>query len=53
MENKELCVNMRKTKVMICGKGLDTVKPSGKYPCGVCKKVVEKNKFSVSFQGCK
>ena len=29
---------MGKTKVMICGKGLDTIKPSGKYPCSEYKK---------------
>ena len=38
MENKGLRVNMGKTKVMICGKGLNTIKPSGKYPCSVCRK---------------
>ena len=34
---------MEKTEVMICGEGLDTVKPSGKYPCSVCIKGVERN----------
>ena len=29
MENKGLRVNIGKTKVMICGKDLDTIKPSG------------------------
>ena len=43
MENKGLRVNMEKTKVMICGKGLDTIKPSGKYPCSVCRKGVGRN----------
>ena len=28
---------------MICGKGLDTIKPSGKYPCSVCRKGVGRN----------
>ena len=42
MENKGLRINMRKTKVMICGKGLDT-KLSRQYPCSVCRKVVERN----------
>ena len=27
IENKGLPVNMGKTKVIICGKGLDTIKP--------------------------
>ena len=31
MENNGLHVSMRKTKVMVCGKGLDTIKPSGKF----------------------
>ena len=43
MENKGLCINMGKTKVMICGKDLDTIKRSGKYPCSVCRKRVRKN----------
>ena len=43
MENKVVRVNMEKTKVMICGKGLDTIKPSGKYPCSVCRKGVGRN----------
>ena len=43
MENKGLRVNMGKTKVMICGKGLDTIKSSGKYPCSVCRKGVGRN----------
>ena len=34
---------MGKTKVMICGKGLDTIKPSGKYPCSDCRKGVRRN----------
>ena len=43
MERKGLRVNIGKTKVMICGKGLDTTKPSGKYPCSVCRKGVGRN----------
>ena len=42
-ENKGLRVNMGTTKVMICGKGLGTTKPSGKYPCSVCRKRVGRN----------
>ena len=43
MENKGLRVNIGKTKVMICGKDLDTIKPSGKYPCSACRKRVGRN----------
>ena len=43
MENKELSANMGKTKVMICRKGLNTIKPSGKYPCSVCRKRIKRN----------
>ena len=37
MEKKGLRVNAGKTKVMICGKGLDLLQSSGKYPCDVCR----------------
>ena len=43
MENKGLRVSMGKIKKMIYGKSLDTIKPSGKYPCSVCRKAVGKN----------
>ena len=43
MKNKGLHVNMGKAKVMICGKGLDTITPSGKYPCSVCSKGFRRN----------
>ena len=43
MENKGLHVIMGKTKVTNCGKGLDTIKPSGKCLCSVCRKGVERN----------
>ena len=36
MEKKGLRVNAKKTKVMICGSGLDILERSGKYPCAVC-----------------
>ena len=51
MENKGLRVNMGKTKVMICRKGLDTIKPSGKYPCSVCRKGVGRNSAKVVMHG--
>ena len=43
MENKGLHISMGKTKVMICGKSLDTIKPSGTYPCSVCRRGVGRN----------
>ena len=36
MEKKGLRVNAGKTKVMICGTGLDFLQSSGEYPCAVC-----------------
>ena len=36
MEKKGLRVNARKTKIMICGTGLDVLESSGKFPCAVC-----------------
>ena len=39
-KNKVLRVNMGKTKVMICGNVLDTIKLSGNYPCNVCRRGV-------------
>ena len=36
MEKKGLSVNTGKTKVMICGSGLDLLQSSGEYPCAVC-----------------
>ena len=44
--NKGLRVNMGKRNVVICGKGLDTIKLSRKYPCSVCRKGVRR-KISV------
>ena len=35
MEKKGLRINAGKTKVMICGTGLDLLQSSGKYPCAV------------------
>ena len=37
MEKKGLRVNAGKTKVMICGTGLDLLQSSGEYPCTVCR----------------
>ena len=36
LEAKVLRVKMGKTKMMISGKNLHSLKDSGKHPCGVC-----------------
>ena len=36
MEAKGLRVNMGKTKIMVSGVNLQTLKDSGEYPCSVC-----------------
>ena len=36
LEKKGLRVNAGKTKVIICGTGLDLLQSSGEYPCAVC-----------------
>ena len=43
MESKGLHVNMKKTKFMVSGIGLDVLKDSGKYPCAVCHSGVGNN----------
>ena len=51
MEKKGLRVNAGKTKVMICGTGLDLLQSSGEYPCTVCCTGVGNN--SIYCNGCK
>ena len=51
MEKKGLRVNAGKTKVMICGTGLDLLQCSGEYPCTVCRTGVGIN--SIYCNGCK
>ena len=51
MEKKGLRVNAGKTKVMICGTGLDLLQISGGYPCAVCRTEVCNN--SIRCNGCK
>ena len=51
MEKKGLRVNAGKTKVMICGTGLDLLQSSGEYPCPVCGTGVGNN--SIYCNGCK
>ena len=51
MENKGLDVNMGKTIAMICGKGFDTTKLSGKYPCSIYRRGVWVNSIQVMMHG--
>ena len=51
MESKVLSVNVGKTKIMISGADMNTLKDSGKFPCGVCRTGVGSN--SIYCNGCK
>ena len=51
MEKKGLRVNAGKTKIMICGMGLDLLQSSGEFPCVVCHTGVGSN--SIFCNGCK
>ena len=51
MEEKGLRVNAGKTKIMICGTGLDLLQSSGEFPCSVCCTGVDSN--SIYCKGCK
>ena len=51
MEKKGLRVNAGKTKIMICGTGLDLLQSSGEFPCAVCCTEVGSN--SIFCNGCK
>ena len=51
MEKKGLRVNAGKTKIMICGMGLDLLQSSGEFPCAVCHTGVGSN--SIFCSGCK
>ena len=48
MENKGLRVNMKKTKILVSGAGLDLLEKSGKFPCAVCLKGVGANSILCS-----
>ena len=50
LEAKGLRVNMGKTKIMVYGKDLRSLKDSGKHPCGLCRKGVGCN--SILCEGC-
>ena len=51
IEKKGLRVNAGKTKIMICGTGLDLLQTSGEFPCAVCHTGVGSN--SIFCNGCK
>ena len=51
MEKKGLRVNAGKTKIMICGTGLDLLQSSCEFPCSVCRTGVGSN--SIFCNGCK
>ena len=51
MEEKGLRVNAGKTKIIICGTGLDLLKSSGEFPYAVCRTGVGSN--SIFCNGCK
>ena len=51
MEKNGLRVSAGKTKVMICGTGLDLLQSSGEYICAVCRTGVGNN--SIYCNGCK
>ena len=51
MEEKGLRVNVGKTKIMICGTGLDLLQSSGEFPCAVCCTGMGSN--SIFCKGCK
>ena len=43
MDKKRLKVNAGKTKIVICGMGLDLLQSSGEFPCAVCHTGVGSN----------
>ena len=51
MEEKGLRVNAEKTKIMICGTGLDLLQSLGEFPCAVCCTGVGSN--SIFCNSCK
>ena len=48
MENRGLRVNMKKTKFMISGAGLDVLRDSDAFLCAVCRSGVGANSISCS-----
>ena len=51
MEEKGMRVTAGKTKIMICGTGLDLLQSSGEFPCAVCRTGVGSN--NIFCKGCK
>ena len=51
MEKKGLRVNAGKTKIMVCGTGLDLLQSSGEFPCAFCRTGLGSN--SIFCFGCK
>ena len=50
MEKKGLRIDAGKTKIMICGTGLDLMQSSGKFPCTICHTGAGSN--SIFCNGC-
>ena len=48
MEAKCVRVNIKKTKFMVSGVGMDVLKDSGKFPCAVCRKGCRSNCIACS-----
>ena len=48
MERKGWRVNMKKTKLMVSGPGLDLLRDSGAFPCAVCRSGVGMNSIQCS-----
>ena len=48
MERKGLRVNIKKTKHMVSGPGLDLLRDSGAFPCAVCQSGVGVNSIQCS-----
>ena len=48
VESKGVRVNMKKTKFLFSGLGLDVLKISGKHPCAVCRSGVGANSIQCS-----
>lgn len=48
MEGKGLRVNLKKTKFMISGPGMDLLRDSGAFPCAVCRSGVGVNSIECS-----
>ena len=52
MENRGLRVNVKKTKFMISGAGLDMLHDTGALPCAVCRSGVGATRLAVPIANC-